>query len=370
MLIPKPSIWLSQLFCLMLLLHSQLTSSSSFSSSSAPPCSHHQSFALLQFKQLFSFSEYASTNCHEVGHHSHPKMETWKEGTDCCLWDGVMCDRVKGDVIGLDLSCSWLNGTIPSNSSLFLLTHLQHLNLASNHFNYSQISPRFGRFARLRYLNLSHSMFSGHVPLEISHLSHLVSLDFSDYNRYVNLEASIVKRLVQNLTKLRELHLDFVNMSSVSPSSLMNFSSTLTSLTLNSCLLRGRLPDHIFHLPNLHELSLANNPELTWFFPMVNWSEPLRHLDVSYTNYSGELPKSIGKLKSLRHLILSGCNFNGSIPAWLGNLTQLTILDLSTNNFGGDMPSSLSNLNALFSLDLHSNHLSGKITSSLLVSNI
>ena len=241
-------ILLSQLFFyLLLLLYSQLTSSSS----SAPLCSQDQSFALLQFKQLFSFSNDVSFNCDEAGLHSYTRMESWKEGTDCCSWDGVTCDRMKGDVIGLDLSCSWLNGTIPFNSSLFLLPHLQWLNLASNNFNYSSISSRFGQFARLKHLDLSHSMFSGKVPLEISHLSQLASLDLSDYNSYLKLEASVVKRLVQNLTKLRELHLENVEMSSISLSSFMNLSSALTSITLNNCLLRGKLPDHIFRLPNL-----------------------------------------------------------------------------------------------------------------------
>ena len=152
-------IWLSQLFYLLLLLYSQLTSTSS----SALLCSQDQSYALLQFKHLFSFSKEASSFCEEVGHLSYPKMESWQEDTNCCLWDGVRCDTASGDVVGLDLSCSWLNGTIPSNSFLFLLPHLQHLNLAYNYFNHSPISFRFGQFARLNYLNLSYSMFSGKV---------------------------------------------------------------------------------------------------------------------------------------------------------------------------------------------------------------
>ena len=139
-------IWLFQLFCLLLLFYSQLTSSQ---------YSQDQRSALLQFKQLFSFSEYASY--HYCDQYSYPKMESWKEGTDCCSWDGVTCDRVRGDVIGLDLSCSWLQGTIPSNSSLFLLHYLQRINLAFNNFEYSPISSGFGQFARLRYLNLSSS---------------------------------------------------------------------------------------------------------------------------------------------------------------------------------------------------------------------
>ncbi|XP_030949470.1 receptor-like protein Cf-9 [Quercus lobata] len=280
-------------------------------------------------------------------------MESWKEGTDCCSWDGVTCDSVRGDVIGLDLSCSWLYGTIPFNSSLFLLPHLQWLNLASNNFNYSSISSRFGQFARLKHLDLSHSMFSGKVPLEISQLSQLASLDLSDYNSYLKLEASVVKRLVQNLTKLRGLHLENVEMSTISLGSFMNLSSALTS----NCLLRGKLPDHIFRLPNLRKLILTDNPELTWSFPMVNWSTPLRFLDVSRTIYSGELPKSIGKMKFVQHLFMSECEFNGSIPAWIGNLTQLIDLDLSINNFGGEMPSSISNLFVLSYFDLRSNNI-------------
>ena len=363
--------WLYQLFYLLLLFYSQLTSSSSSFSSSTLLCSQYQSSALIQFKHLFSFAQFASFDCDRVGQHSYPKMETWKEGTDCCSWDGVTCDKVRGDVIGLDLSCSWLNGTIPSNSTLFLLPHLQRLNRAFNYFNYSPISSGFGGFAGLKHLNLSYSVFSGQVPLELSHLSHLVSLDLNDfYNNFVNLEASVVKSLVQNLTKLRELHLDFVNMSSVSLNSLMNLSSSLTFLTLTSCELHGRLPDHIFRLPNLRELSLSVNPELTWCFPRVNWSESLMRLDVSYTIYFGELPKSIGKLKFLRNLICSGCNFNGSIFEWLGNFTQLTVLDLSSNNFGVEISSSLLNLKALSYLNLAQNHLSGKIPSLFFVSYI
>ena len=260
-------IWLSQLFYLLLLFYSQLTSSSSFNSSSPLLCSQDQSSALLQFKQLFSLSEDASPFCDDI---SYPKMEYWKEGTDCCSWDGVTCDSVRGDVIGLDLSCSWLNGTIPSNASLFLLPHLQRLNLAFNYFNYSQISSGFGRFAKLRYLNLSRSKFDGEVPLDLSHLSQLSSLDLSsEYLDDLSLDTSVLKRLVQNLTKLRELHLDYVNMSSVSLSSFMNFSS-LVSLTLEDSDLRGSLPDDIFGLQNLRELNLGGKYEFTPFYFLIS----------------------------------------------------------------------------------------------------
>uniref|UniRef100_A0A2N9HN35 Disease resistance R13L4/SHOC-2-like LRR domain-containing protein n=1 Tax=Fagus sylvatica TaxID=28930 RepID=A0A2N9HN35_FAGSY len=101
------------------------------------------------------------------------------------------------------------------------------------------------------------------------------------------------------------------------------------------------------------------------FFPMVNWTNPLRFLDVSHTLFSGELPKSIGNLKFLRYLGLSGCNFSKSLPATLGNLTQLTFFDLSYNSFSGEIPSSVSNIKALNFFDLQSNNLNGSIPASI-----
>ena len=353
-------ICLSQLVCLMFFLHSQLTSSSSFTSCSTLLCSQEQSSALLQFKQQLSYPTSSFSNC---PNDSYPKIESWKESIDFCSWDGVKCDKTRRYVIGLDLSSSGLQGTNPSNSSLFLLPHLQQLNLAFNNFSLSQISSGFGQFARLKYLNLSYSQCLGQVPLELSNLSNLVSLDLSGNN--IGLKNFVLMSLVQNLSKLRELHLDHVNMSLVLLDSLMNLSSSLTSLTLNGCELHGTLPYNIFRLPNLHVLSLVSNPELTGFFPMTNWSNPLMFLDVSTTRFSGALPNSIGNLKFLEHLGLCQCNFSGLVLASLGNLTQITFLDLSNNNFGGELPSSLSNLKALSYLTLQSNMFSGKIPSLL-----
>ncbi|KAL7168685.1 hypothetical protein ACSBR2_039018 [Camellia fascicularis] len=84
-----------------------------------------------------------------------------------------MCDWSNGHVIGLDLSCSHLQGTIQPNTTLFHLRHLQTLNLAFNDFNFSTISPDFGSFPSLTHLNLSYSNFTGPIPSKISHLSKL-----------------------------------------------------------------------------------------------------------------------------------------------------------------------------------------------------
>ncbi|XP_044467782.1 receptor-like protein Cf-9 homolog [Mangifera indica] len=289
---------------------------------------------------------------------------SWKEDNDCCSWDGVTCDSVTGHVIGLDLSCSWLYGNIPSNTSLFLLSQLKRLNLAFNDFKLSKIFPDFGRISSLTHLNLSTSNFSGHIPFEISHLSKLVTLDISNYIAIdsfpVRIERPVFERLVHNLTVLIDLVLDGVDMSSIVPSSMKNLSSSLTYLSLSDCKLQGNFLTHVFHLPNLQVLCLGGNFNLTGNFPKVNWSTPLKILDVSDISMSEQLPNSIGNLLHLRELYLQNCTLQGSIPPVLENLTQLTYLSLENNKFNGQIPSFLSNLANLYYLSLSNNNFSGQ----------
>ncbi|KAI5570059.1 hypothetical protein POPTR_011G054500v4 [Populus trichocarpa] len=445
---------------ILFLFHFHTTISSSNYSYSSHFCAHDQSLSLLQFKESFSISSSASGRC------QHPKTESWKEGTDCCLWDGVSCDLKTGHVTGLDLSCSMLYGTLHPNNSLFSLHHLQQLDLSFNDFNSSHVSSRFGQFSNLTHLNLSSSDLAGQVPLEVSHLSKLVSLDLSwnndlslepicfdelvrnltnlreldlsrvnmslvvpdslmnlssslsslklnycrlqgklpssmgkfkhlqsldlgennltgpipyDFdqltelvsldlseNFYLSPEPISFDKLVRNLTKLRELNLDYVNMSLVAPNSLTNLSSSLSSLFLGDCGLQGKFPGNIFLLPNLESFYLAYNEGLTGSFPSSNLSNVLSRLDLSITRISVYLENDlISNLKSLEYMSLRNSNIISSDLALLGNLTKLIYLDLSNNNFSGEIPSSLGNLTKLYFLDLSGNNFNGQIPSSL-----
>ena len=343
--------------------HLLLSSCFSFSNSSKI-CPHGQALALLQFKQSFSIDSSISQLCDEYGGtNSYPKTEHWKEGSDCCSWDGVSCDLVTGHVIELDLSCSWLSGTIHSNSTLFLFPHLQRLNLAFNHFYGSSVSAGFGRFSSLTYLDLSESGFSGLISPKISHLSNLVSLDLS-WNDEAEFSLLGFDSLVQNLTKLQKLHLRGISISSVFPNSLLNRSS-LISLDLSLCGLYGRFPDKDIHLPKLELLYLYENSDLNGNFPRFSENNSLMELVLFSTNFSGELPASMGNLKSLQALFLSNCQFLGSIPASLQNLTQITSLILFGNHFSGKIPNVFYNLRNLISLDLSGNNFSCQIPPSI-----
>ncbi|XP_058182990.1 receptor-like protein 9DC3 isoform X2 [Rhododendron vialii] len=332
-------LFLCQLTC----LHAQL-------------CTQQQTSVLLQFKRNFSFIQSAS----RCGDAYYPKMESWKKGSDCCSWDGVDCDNTTGQVIGLDLSCSWLKGIIHPNSSLFFsFPHLQNLNLAYNDFSMSPISPEFTRFTELTHLNLSVCGFSGKVPTGVSFLNKLESLDLS-FNYDLRLEEGGFELLIQNLSKLRHLDLGDVNMSSsVVPNFLLNLTS-LRTLHLRYSGLHGKFPSGIFHLPHLQVLDVGYNDALTGYLPdFMNLSYPLSILILSHTDFSGELPDSIANLKSLEVLSLSTCHFHGSLPTSLWNLTQISILELQSNNFSGILPSSISNLRNLSYLYLSDNNFTG-----------
>ncbi|KAG5120840.1 hypothetical protein JHK84_039180 [Glycine max] len=346
------------------------------SSSSSSFCNHHDTSALLLFKNSFTLN----TSLYYSLYYDYPwlddssfssKTDSWKNGTDCCEWDGVTC-AFSGHVIGLDLSCSNLQGQLHPNSTIFSLRHLQQLNLAYNDFSGSSLYSAIGDLVNLMHLNLSHSGLSGDIPSTISHLSKLLSLDLSgNYYHYnyptMRVDPYTWNKLIQNATNLRELSLNGVDMSSIGDSSLSlltNLSSSLISLRLSSTELQGNLSSDILSLPNLQILSFGGNKDLGGELPKSNWSTPLRLLSLFRTAFSGNIPNSIGHLKSLNRLYLWSCNFDGLIPSSLFNLTQLSYIDLSSNKLVGPIPYwcySLPNLTQLSYIDLSSNKLVGPI---------
>ncbi|KAK3423635.1 hypothetical protein EUGRSUZ_F00517 [Eucalyptus grandis] len=308
--------------CFLFCLYGQLLLNLPFSI--AQLCRPVQSDALLQFNDSLTVEIDTDSDC-------DPKMTTWKNGLDCCSWDGVTCDNV--------------TGTLRSNSSLCALCHLQSLNLAFNNFRTSPILLELSVFPELRHLNLSHSNFSGLVPIEISFLSKLVLIDLSwNYKNGVifaekslKIENTGFKILVQNLTKLRELNLDFIDMSAVS---------------------LDELPPNIFSLPNLLDLNLEFNDFMVSFLKS-NWSKSLESLTLSFISILGKIPDSISEFQNLKTLYLSKYILTGSIPSSLVNLTKLTSFDLSHNELTGHIPSFFVKLEQLMDVDLSFNNFTG-----------
>jgi Leucine-rich repeat (LRR) protein len=337
------------------LLHLVLTHSSPFMQPGQPQCHHDDSSALLQFKESLVINKSLSSYCQK-------NVASWTvEGdkSNCCSWDGVDCDKHTGHVIGLHLTDSCLFGSIHSNSSLFRLVHLQRLDLSYNDFNQSHIPSQVRDLSRLIDLDLHSSGFSGQIPLEISQLSHLSSLDLSD-NLHLELQKLSLRSLVGNMTRLEKLDLSYVNISSTVPNILANLSS-LTSLNLFYCGLHGEFPIGIFKLRNLQVLAVGGNEGLTGYLPDFTWSSLLETLVLGDTSFSGKIPASIENLINLNELDMSSCNFSGFIPSSIFNLTALFTLDLSYNSLMGNIPPSLGHFVSLFHFYISHNQLTGPV---------
>ncbi|KAK1427332.1 hypothetical protein QVD17_16015 [Tagetes erecta] len=335
--------------------------------------------------------------------------------TDCCTWRGVTCS-INGHVTGLDLSHEAISCGIDDSSVLFDLESLESLNLAANDFHSSLIPSRIGNLTRLSYLNLSMSGFSGQIPGELSQLTRLQVLDLSSIFS-LKLEKPSLAYLVQNLTRLRSLYLDNVNLSTQKSnwcqclsSSLLNLEvlslsncqllgplehsleklqslsvirlasndlgttipeffanfKNLTLMDLGGCNLLGTFPSQVLQLHNLKNLDLSYNKNLYGSLPEFPINGSLETLVLSFTAFSGGIPESIGHLKNLSRIDLWNNSFSGPIPKSLQNLTKLTYIDLSRNSLSGTIPCGyFQDLENLLSVDLKSYCFTGSIPSSL-----
>ncbi|KAK7286926.1 hypothetical protein RJT34_22289 [Clitoria ternatea] len=368
-------------------------------------CLGHQHSMLLHLKNNLKFDPVKSR-----------KLIFWNQTEDCCEWHGVTCSQ--GRVISLDLSEESISGELVDSSPLFSLQYLQRLNLAFNNLH-SVIPTNIHKLKNLRYLNLSMAGFEGQVPHEISQLKRLVTLDLSSYSftsdahHMLRLEKPNIAMLVQDLTNITELHLDGVeifskrnewchalssleklrvlslsscnlfgpidsslsrlgslsvlklshnNLSYIGSETLVNFSNLVT-LQLRNCGLSGSFPNGIFQIPTLKTIDISDNQHLNGYLPNFPPGGSLQNLNLSYTNFSGQLPNSVSNLQHLSTIDLSYCQFNGTLPSSMSELTQLVHLDLSTNNIEGSLPSFNRSKNLTF-LSLSHNHFSGSLPSS------
>ncbi|XP_021805880.1 receptor like protein 30-like [Prunus avium] len=287
--------------------------------------------ALLQFKESFAISKSVSADPL-----AYPKVSFWtREGdgnrSNCCSWDGVECDEDFGHVVGLDLR----------SSCLYEISKLSKLSTLDLSFNDQKLDDS--------------------IPLKLTKAN--------------------MRSLVQNLTTIKQLHLNWVEMYSTVPDILVNASS-LTSLQLGDCELNGEFPIGIFHLPNLEVLDVEGfdqNPiNLPWQnlrsldlqTNMLQGSLPIppqsiRNYMVGSNHYSGEISPSFCNLNHLQILDLSNNNLSGMLPQCLGNSSALEISMLTNNSFHGSIPQMCPDENSLKMVDSSYNQLQGKIPRSM-----
>ncbi|XBJ05349.1 hypothetical protein VPH35_024151 [Triticum aestivum] len=320
--------WGSLSLTLFLLLHSMLTLSSG--------CFVEERAALLDIRSSL------------IRAHSPIALDSWgKDGDDCCSWERVKCNNTTQRVSHLDLSSVYFTMDVDDrwylNFTVFSAFHeLQYLDLSYN-YQCSLSSEGFVGLAKLRYLNLSDTMWEVGFPEFIGEIVSLEVLTLSG-NR---MTGGLPDAAVKYLRNLRILNMSWSNFN-------------------------GSLPESLFSLPHLKILDLSIN-NFGGHIPISSSSGDnllssgpilLEVLDLSYNNLSGNLPvTAFESLQNLRELYLSSNQFIGNIPTFLFSLPHIEQLNLSTNYFEGPFPiNPSSDLSlSLKSLRFSQNNLSGRL---------
>ncbi|KAL0460528.1 UNVERIFIED_CONTAM: Receptor-like protein 3 [Sesamum latifolium] len=342
-----------------------------FSSSKVLSCNQSERDSLLSFSHQISTS---------------PPLN-WSS-TDCCRWEGVACESYGSRVTRLSLPGRALSGTI--TPFLANLSFLSDLNLSGNHLSGSFPLTVFRSLNRLRSLDLSSNRFSGLLqPPESSGSFLPVSiriLDLSSNRFNGSVDPSILRR-TKNLISFNVSNNSF---SGPIPSSICRSSPFLRVLDFSTnkfaggifdgfgeCSnlqifragfnsLSGWLPNDVYRVRTLKEISLSNNH----FSGPINGSivllSGLRVLELHVNELSGGLPTDIGLLSNLEQLQLHTNSLNGSLPPSLMDCTNLTTLLLRNNRLGGEISSlDFSKLQRLQAIDLGNNSFVGRIPDSL-----
>ncbi|KAF3458006.1 hypothetical protein FNV43_RR02668 [Rhamnella rubrinervis] len=293
-------------------------------------------------------------------------------------------------VVALDLSHSWLQGPLHSNSSLFKLHALRRINLSFNNFSFSIIPSEFGHLSRklpnsignlnsLSRLALRDCNFVRPLPSSIWNLSQLTYLDLSG-NPFTG---HVLPSISESLAKLTYLALQSCQFSGELPSSLGNLTrlevlsefpeflktqDQLRALDLSWNKIESEIPKWFWAIgKTLEFLDLSGNKlHGSFTFPPLFMS--ISYFFISRSNLTGIIQPSICKWTGLKVLDMSENHFSGTIPQWL--VSSLEILNLQGNNFNGSIPHEIfangDMQNTMRVLDLSHNQFQGRIPQSLI----
>ncbi|XP_048633705.1 receptor like protein 21 isoform X2 [Brassica napus] len=241
---------------------------------------------------------------------------TWTNDTksDCCLWEGLECNRTSGRVIGISIGdMMFENFSSPLNISLLQpFEDIRRLSLSveqngfDGFFDDVEGYKSLRRLRNLEILDLSSNRFNDSIFPFLNGASSLKTIFL--HNNLI--EGPFPAEEQKNLTNLE-----------------------LLDLSLN--MLKGSLSDFT-HLKKLKTLNLSSNylsssMELQVFCEMKS----LRELNLRENQFVGQLPLCLGSLKKLRVLDLSSNQFSENIPSSFISLESLEYISLSDNNFSG-----------------------------------
>ncbi|OVA19241.1 Leucine-rich repeat [Macleaya cordata] len=307
----------------------------------------------------------------------------------------------------VDLSLNNITGYLPH--SISHLKNLQYLHLYQNNLQ-GPIPKSICEISSLQVLILAANNLTGTMPSCIGKLRNLYAFDVSfnsiggtvslisliqEWNLgWIRLSSNkitveIDRYLLPSKFQLLVLALQSCNMKGYIPNFICNLTDlVLLDLSLNN--LKGAIPSCLFKLPNLSYLDLSHNnlqgtiPQFLYLspqfpIPALNLAsnklqgplplppQNVEVFDLSENNFTGGISIEIGeRLSNARYVSLANNKLSGSIPFSICSKKNFLMhLDISNNSLSGTIPSSLEYCNSLVSLNFAMNNLTGNVPKEL-----
>lgn len=283
-----------------------------------------------------------------------------------------VCNRTSLDV--LDLSYNNFTGSIPPCMGNFTIVNLRKNKLEGN------IPDEFYSGALTQTLDVGYNQLTGELPRSLLNCSFIRFLSV-DHNR-INDSFPLWLKALPNLKVLTLRSNSFHGpMSPPDDQSPLAFPK-LQILEISHNRFTGSLPTNYFANWSVKSLKMYDEERLymgDYSSDRFVYEDTLdlqykglymeqgkvltfySAIDFSGNKLEGEIPESIGLLKTLIALNLSNNSFTGHIPMSFANVTELESLDLSGNKLSGEIPQELGRLSYLAYIDVSDNQLTGKI---------
>ena len=238
-----------------------------------------------------------------------------------------------------------LVGSVPD--SFQYLTQMTIFDASGSQFS-GTVPSWIGQWSSLSLFSFSANRITGSLPTALATLTNLSTFSVDANEMTGNLS------VLEKLTNLQALYLEDNTFSGTLNSNFLQNLSSLETLDISGNNLAGQVPVHLLGLTTLQIMDLNGN-QLTTFpdtipatngtisflavhnnplvgsFPsttILNLAQ-LSHLDLTSTQFTGDMPTVFGELSQLSYLFMAGTTFNnGSIPEEYQHLTNLMDLSL------------------------------------------